>query len=56
MLLTNIFSLLKVFDVFEKRPKANLGVRCYLHIVSQPLEGVRCYIKIIEAIMFSRCY
>ena len=29
----NICNLLKVFGVFEKKAlKANLGVRCYLHI------------------------
>ena len=43
-----------MFGVFEKkRLKANLGVRCYLHIFSQLLEGVRCYLKNIEAIA---CY
>ena len=30
---------------FWKKLKANLGVRCYLHIFSQILEGVRCYLK-----------
>ena len=36
---------------WEKTLKANLGVRCYLHIFLQIIEGVRCYLKIIEAIM-----
>ena len=37
--------------MFLKKLKANLGVRCYLNIFLQLLEGVRCYLKIIEAIM-----
>ena len=47
----NIFSPLKLFGVFEKKLKANLGVRCYLNIFSQILEGVKYHLKIIEAIM-----
>ena len=46
-----ICSLLKLFGVFEKNMKANLGGRCYIHICLQIFEGVRCYLKIIEAIM-----
>ena len=37
----------------KKKMKANLGVRCYIHICLQMFEGVRCYLKIIEYIM---CY
>ena len=43
MLLKNIYSLLKMFGVYEKKLKANLGVGCYLHIFLQIIEGVRCY-------------
>ena len=51
VILKNICSLLKVFSVFGKKLNANLGVRCYLHIFLQLLEGVRCYLEIIEAII-----
>ena len=46
-----ICSRLKLFGVFEKKMKAYLGVRCYIHICLQLFEGVRCYLKIIEDIM-----
>ena len=36
---------------WEKNLKANFGVRYYLHLFSQLLEGVRCYLKIIEIII-----
>ena len=35
----------------EKKLKANLGVRYYLHLFSQLLGGARCYLKIVEAII-----
>ena len=41
----NICSLLKLFGVFEKKLKANLGVRFYLNMFLQLIEGVRCYLK-----------
>ena len=51
MLLKKYLSLLKVFGVFGKKLRSDLGVGCYLHIFSQIIEGVRCYLKIIEVTM-----
>ena len=39
--------------IFGGELKANVGVKCYLHIFLQLLDGVRCYLKIFEG---SMCY
>ena len=47
----NICSLLNVFGVFGKKLKANLGVRCYLHIFFSFLKVLNVIKIIIEDIM-----